>query len=170
MTRQCARTGRYAIETLLAAMILAACGTPSTGSTPGPDPVLQVVPLESTGAVRIGFVAANVSPGATIAGCGVLIEGCAGRLRMTFRLDPPSDGPVLYMRVYLHATNLIACLWSETAPFEVKAGVTSVIDVSLTRADRCGVPTTIATMAAVVEGPVQVASRQTWSIHYTFVP
>jgi hypothetical protein len=154
--------------TVLAGLVFAACSGPTTAPTPEPAP--QIVPLESTGPVRIRFVDANVSPGGTIGGCGALIEGCAGRLRMTFRLDPSSDGPVLYMRVYLHATNLLACLWSETAPFDLKAGVSSVVELALTRADRCGVPATIATMAAVVEGPTQIESRQTWSVHYSFVP
>jgi hypothetical protein len=89
---------------------------------------------------------------------------------MTFRLEPPSDGPVLYARVYLHATNLIACLWGETAPFTLQARASGVIEIPLERADSCGTPATMATMAVVVEGPVQIASRQTWSLHYVFAP
>jgi hypothetical protein len=49
------------------------------------------------------------------------------------------------------------------------------------RADRCATPAsssgsvpappvTIATMAAVVEGPVDTASRQEWALRYTFAP
>jgi len=155
---------------LCAALILSACGNQSTAPSPPADPRLQVTPIDSSGPVRISFLSANVTPGSVVAGCGTLIEGCAGRLRMTFRLDPPSDGPVLYSRVYLHATNLVACLWGETAPFSVQARVPSVVDIPLERADRCGTPTTLATMAVVVEGPVQVASRQTWSLHYEFAP
>jgi hypothetical protein len=37
-------------------------------------------------------------------------------------------------------------------------------------ADRCGIPNTMATLAVVVEGPVQVASGQTWSLYYAFAP
>jgi hypothetical protein len=85
---------------------------------------------------------------------------------------PPGalDGPVLDARVYLPATNLIACLWGETAPFTVQARVPTVTDILLDRADRCGIPNTMATLAVVVEGPVQVASRQTWSLYYAFAP
>jgi len=43
-------------------------------------------------------------------------------------------------------------------------------ELPLDRADRCGTPTTIVAMAAVVEGPIEVASRQTWSMHYEFAP
>lgn len=89
---------------------------------------------------------------------------------MTLRLDPPANGPVLYVRIYLHATNLIACLWGESLPFPVQAQTARIVDIPLDRTDRCGTPTTIATMAAVVEGPVEVASRQTWSVQYAFAP
>lgn len=138
--------------------------------TPAPDPTLQVTPIDNTGPIRIAFVSANIAPGSTVGSCGAVIEGCAGRLRMTFRLNPPSDGPVLFVRMFLHATNLQACLWGELGSFSVQAGAPITIEVPADRADRCGTPTTIATMAVVVEGPIQVSSRQTWSLRYTFTP
>jgi hypothetical protein len=150
--------------------MLSGCGSQSTAPSPLADPNLQVTPIDSSGPVRLSFLFANITPGGVIPGCGSLIEGCAGRLRMTFRLDPASDGPVLYTRVYLHATNLVACLWGETPPFNVQARAPSLVDILFERADRCGTPTTMATMAMVVEGPVQIASRQTWSLRYVFAP
>jgi hypothetical protein len=66
--------------------------------------------------------------------------------------------------------NLQACLWGEIEPFTVRAGAPLSIEIPTDRADRCGTPTMIATMAVVVEGPVQVSSRQTWSLRYTFSP
>jgi len=155
---------------LCVTLLLVACGASGTAPSPPPDPHLQVTPLDNSGPVRITFVSANITPGSVITGCGSLIEGCAGRLRMTFRLDPSADGPVLYARVYLHATNLIACLWGETAPFAVQARQPTVMEIPLDRADRCGSPNTMATLAMAVEGPVQVASRQTWSLYYAFAP
>lgn len=155
---------------LLAATVLGGCDRQPAAPTPPPDPALRVTPIDSTGPIRIAFVNANIAPGSNIVGCGALIEGCAGRLRMTFLLNPPSDGPVLYARVYLHATNLQACLWGEIEPFTVRAGVPLTVEIPTDRADRCGTPTTIATMAVVVEGPIQVSSRQTWSLRYTFSP
>ena len=85
-------------------------------------------------------------------------------------VDPPSDGTALYARVYLHATNLVACLQGEVEPFTVQAGVPLTIAITADRADGCRTPTDIATMAFVVEGPIQVSSRQTWSLHYVFAP
>ena len=155
---------------LIAALLGAACGGSGTAPSSPTDPTRQVTPVESSGPVRITFVSANLTPGSTVAGCGPLIAGCADRLRITLRLDPPSDGPVLYVRTYLHATSLIACLWGETGPMPVQAGTARIVEISLDRTDRCGTPTTIATMAAVVEGPIEVASRQTWSISYRFAP
>jgi hypothetical protein len=165
--RHCLPAWRWGVCVTLA---LAACGRPSTAPSPPVDPNLQVTPIDSSGPVRITFVSANIAPGSVVPGCGSLIDGCAGRLRMTFRLDPSFDGPVLYARVYLHATNLVACLWGETASFTVQARVSTVMEIPLDRADRCGIPNTMATLAAVVEGPVQVASRQTWSLYYAFAP
>ena len=120
---------------MLAALVLDGCGAQPTAPTPapGPDPAFQVTPIENTGPIRIAFVNANVAPGSTVVGCGPLIEGCTGRLRMTFLLTPPLDGPVLYARVYLHATNLQACLWGEVAPFPVHAGAPITIEIPTDR-------------------------------------
>lgn len=159
-----------AVWVLCSASLLLGCDRSPATPTPTPDPTLQVTPIDSTGRIRITFVNANISPGSTIVGCGPLIEGCAGRLRMMFRIEPPSGGPVLYARVYLHAMNLQACLWGQIEPFTVRAGVPLTIEMPVDQADRCGTPTTIATLALVVEGPIEVSSRQTWSLRYTFAP
>jgi len=125
---------------LCAALVLEGCGRQSAAlaPTPAPDPTLLVTPLESVGPIRIGFVNASIAPGSTVAGCGTLIEGCAGRLRMTFLLNPSSDGPVLYARLYLHATNLQACLWGEIAPFTVRTGTPLTIEIPTDRPDNSG--------------------------------
>ena len=41
-------------------------------------------------------------------------------------------------------------------------------EMPLDRADRCGTPLDIATMALVVDGTIEVASRQTWTLRYLF--
>ncbi len=135
------------------------------------DPTTQVVPAEGTGPVQIQFVRSTPPPGSTISGCGSTISGCRGRLTMTIRLTPSLDGPVLYVRFYLHSMrNGVACLIGQTAPFNVAANRPVDVDVLLDQADACGVPDTMATMDAIVEGPVQVASRQAWGVRYTFAP
>lgn len=154
----------------LATLVVVGCRRTSTNPDPAPDPRLQVTPADSSGPVRIAFAGANVAPGNTLSGCGGFIEGCAGRLRLTFHLTPQFGGPVLYVRVYLHATNLVTCLSGELPPFTVQAGRALTIEIPADRADACVTPTTIATMAVVVEGPIEVASRQTWSLHYVFAP
>lgn len=160
-----------ALWMLCSGAALQACDrSPAAATPPPPDPTLLVTPIDSTGPIRVTFVNANIPPGSTIAGCGVLLDGCAGRLRMTFLLTPPADGPVLYVRVFLHATNLLACLQGDLAPFTVRAGVPVTIEVPVDPSGGCRAPMTIATMALVVEGPIEVSSRQTWSVHYTFAP
>jgi hypothetical protein len=156
---------------MVAAALLAVAAACSPAPTAPTDPNTLVTPGNFTGPVRLAFITANIPPGSTIAGCGPLIEGCAGRLRITLQLEPPSDGPVLYARVYLHSIrNNVACLYGETPPFTVRGGQRSAVDIVLTTADRCGTPETIATMSAVVERPVQIASRQEWAIRYVFAP
>jgi hypothetical protein len=140
-----------------------------TQPSPAPDPARQVTPTESTGPIRITFVNASVPPGSTVAGCGPFVDGCRGRLHIVLQLMPPSDGPVLYVRVYLHSMrNGVACLSGQTPPFDVRANQPVTVDVALDQADVCGTPDTMATMDAAVEGPAPIASRQVWSLRYVF--
>jgi hypothetical protein len=116
------------------------------------------------------FAGASITPGSTVSGCGAGIDGCKGRLRMAFDLQPQSTGHVLYVRVYLHATNQIACLRGQTSPLDLEAGVATRVEVSLDPADQCSTPVTLVSMDGIVEGPVEVASRQEWTLHYVFAP
>lgn len=77
---------------------------------------------------------------------------------------------MLGVRVFLHATNQIACLIADVGPFDLARGEMRELAVVFGQAEGCGVPLTIANMALVLEGPGQVASRQTWSLSYTFAP
>jgi hypothetical protein len=77
---------------------------------------------------------------------------------------------VLDARVFLHATTQRACLLGQTGSFDLEAGVTKRIEVVLDGADACPTPVTFASMAAVVGGTVEVASRQAWQVHYVFAP
>lgn len=130
-----------------------------------------MTPFDASGPVRITFVRASAQPGSIISGCGPMIAGCVGRLVISLLLSPPSDGPVLYVRVYLHSMrNGQACLWGQTVPFTVRGGQPVGVDVTLDQSDACGTPESFATMDAVVVGPVQIDARQAWNIHYTFNP
>ena len=151
------------------ACLLSGCdGTRSPVAPSLPDASLPV-PSTRTGPVEIAFVGAEPRPGTTITGCGIRVSGCEGRVIMRFSLRAPRSGSVLGMRVFLHATNLVACLSADTGPFVLAQGeqqVTVVFDES----DDCPVPLSIQNLAAVVEGTSEVASRQTWSLSYTFAP
>jgi hypothetical protein len=116
------------------------------------------------------FVDSSVAPGGTLVGCGSLIAGCKGKLRMVFDLLPQSAGHALYLRAYVHAANQIACLWGETGSFDLRAGVRARLEISFDNADRCATPVTVVAMDAIVEGPVEVASRQEWTLSYEFAP
>jgi hypothetical protein len=105
-----------------------------------------------------------------VAGCGALVDGCRGRLRLAFDLQPQSAGHALYARVHLHATNQITCLWGEASAFDLQAGVPRRLEMILDNAGRCATPVTMAFMDVVVEGTVEVASRQEWGLRYEFVP
>jgi hypothetical protein len=89
---------------------------------------------------------------------------------MVFQLRSDLGGPVLHMSAFLHSTGLIACLLASTGPFDLRPGEPAAVELTFDRADQCRTPVTIATMAAVVEGPVAVASRQEWALRYTFSP
>jgi hypothetical protein len=89
---------------------------------------------------------------------------------MYFSLTPSQSGSVLWVVGFLHATNKVACLSAMTGPMELVAGQARAVELVFDRSDDCAVPLTIATMAVVVEGTVQVASRQEWTVSYGFTP
>lgn len=159
--------GRLALV-LGCSLWLAGCG--GHESPTAPTPAAPVVPGASSGNVRIQFSDATPAPGSTVSGCGTDVAGCTNRIAMRFRLVPPQSGPVLFVRAFLHASNRQACLFTESGPFTLTAGQPRDLDIVFDRADRCGVPLTIETMAVVVEGTVEVASRQEWTIAYTLRP
>ena len=159
----------------LALAVLGACGgeSPSGPSGPGgvptPDPS-QVVPGQATGPTRIAFVSADPGPGSVVSGCGSDLRGCAGRVRMVFRLTPTGTGPVLHFDVTMHSETKRACFVGTTGLADLRAGQAVSVQIVLDPVEGCVTPLTITDLAAVVEGTVEVASRQEWRIGYTFAP
>ncbi len=152
-------------------------GTPTVVTTPSPTPTgmtpppTGVVVGPSTGPTLITFVSADPAPGSTIAGCGSKASGCAGRVRMRFRLLSASGGPVLNAIGYLHATNKLACYRGSTDRFDLASGVSSEIEIVFDKADdACGMPATIATMKVVLNAPIQTDGLQEWGIRYELRP
>jgi hypothetical protein len=179
----CERDGRAALlgrgRSSAAAGVLVilalACGDgggtkPSPTVTPSPTPEPGVIRGLSSGPTRITFVGADPPPGAAVPGCGASAEGCRRRVRIRLALQSPVGGPVLYVRVFLHDTGLRACLLGQTGSQVLRPGQAEELEVLLDEAGDCRTPADIRTMAAVVEGTVEVASRQEWGIRYTLMP
>jgi hypothetical protein len=155
---------------VIVAMGLARCGeTRSPLAPPSPSPTSPVL-IEQSGPVEILFLESTPAPGSTIAGCGASIRGCQNRVAMRVSLRGEAGGPVLFSRAFLHATNQRACLQAATGPFELQPGQVRELVVVFDRSEDCGVPLEIATLAVVVEGPVQVSSRRAWAVSYRFEP
>jgi len=128
------------------------------------------VPGDHTGPTSIVFVEATPPPGAVVA-CNPTLAACGGRVRIRLRLIPQFSGPSLRTEVTLHATNKLACLHGRAPGLALEAGKAQMVDVVLDEVEpACGLPTTLTHMAAVVEGVVEVASRQEWSIAYELRP
>jgi hypothetical protein len=89
---------------------------------------------------------------------------------MVFRLTPSGTGPVLRFVAFLHAASKRACFVASSAPFALRAGEDTTLQVVLDPSDACDTPLVITDLAASVEGAVEVASRQEWTIGYTFAP
>jgi hypothetical protein len=89
---------------------------------------------------------------------------------MQFGLAPSQSGFVLGLRAFLHATDQRGCLFASSQAFQLQAGQPTIVSVTFDRSDRCPTPVTITNMAVVVEGTVEVASRQEWGLRYTFLP
>jgi hypothetical protein len=153
---------------LAVAAAIAACDDAGTPFRPPPPASSQPVLIEQGGPVAIDFMTATPAAGSTVAGCGPVVSGCAGRVAMQFLLRAQDAGHVLGVRAFLHATNLKACLIAESGPFDLARGEVRTLSIVYDQSDDCGVPLTIATMAVVVEGTVEVASRRAWQVTYTF--
>jgi hypothetical protein len=126
----------------------------------------------STGPTAITLLAADPLPGSTVAGCGGGASGCAGRIRMTFRLAPTGSGSVLWCVGFLHAANMAACLQGRTAGLTLRAGEAQTVEMVFDTAaySGCATPVDITHLGFVVEGVVQVASRQEWALGYRLAP
>lgn len=167
---------------VLAAALLASCSvdratTPGAPASPTPGPTPSAVPGlvdgASTGPTTIAFVSAEPALGATIAGCGANASGCAGRIRMTFRLTPGGTGPVLFCTGFLHAADKTGCLQGRTGAFSLRAGEAQTVEVVFDQADagdRCRTPLDLTDLAFVVEGTIEVASRHEWALRFHLAP
>jgi hypothetical protein len=173
------------LRPFLAALILAACIAGCHSDVP--DPVAPsgdgdassgtggtlppgMTAGQGTGPVAIAYLAGTVAPNGTVSGCGSEVSGCAGRVALTFRLKGPSSGTVLFVRGFLHATNKQACLIGQVPGFQLEAGLARDVTLTFDQPQGCQVPLDIANLAVVVEGVVQVASRQEWAVTYAFRP
>jgi hypothetical protein len=144
---------------------LASCEKPTAPSDPAAP-----VPGARTGPVAIEYAGANVA-GTTITGCGSTIAGCAGRLRLTFRLRSAGAGPVLRTGATLHGANRIACLSAAGGAFQLAANAIVTIDLVFDQVNAaCALPFESLDMAVHVEGTVEVASRQEFGVRYRFTP
>jgi len=123
-----------------------------------------------TGSTQITLVDAVPRPGAVLTGCGAAAVGCTGRIRMTLDLVSPTGGPVTGLNLFLHDTNLQACLIGRAGAFELSPGRTQRIEVVLDRADQCRTPIEIRNADATLDGPNQIAARQEWGILYSLAP
>lgn len=162
---------------LLAALACGGEGPVVPGPLPGPSPSPSSLPGvtlgRSAGPTAIALTLADPPPGGTIQGCSSHAGDCVGRLRMTFRLVPSSSGEVLHCVGSLHAESKAACLQGRLDGFTLRAGepqdVEVIFDVA-DRPDRCRTPLDLTDLAFVVEGPVEVAARQEWGLHYLLAP
>jgi hypothetical protein len=155
---------------LLVAALTACDDAPPTMPEPSPTPDTGVHPGSRSGPTRILFVEASPAPGSTLTGCGPDAAGCAGRVSMTFDLVPTASGHVLWTSGFLHADTGRACLTARTAAFDLRAGVPARITLAFDQSDDCRTPVQVATMAVVVEGTVEVGSRQEFSVRYELAP
>ena len=156
-----------------ALIFLSSCDSAAPPISAPTSPVDPTAPIAGphTGPVGIEYVSANASPGSTIGGCGQTIEGCAGRLRLSFRLRAAAAGPVLRTAATLHGANKVACLSAAGGPFSLAANSTVTLELVFDQFNAgCALPFDATDMGVNVEGTIEVASRQEFSIRYRFTP
>jgi len=160
-----------AVPACLFLTLLPACSNPT--SPDEPVDLTSVTRGITSGPTQVTLQSASIAPGSGIAGCGADLTGCAGRLRMTFQVRSESGGLVDGTRVYLFGSGGLACLWGSVDSFRVAPRETASFDVVFDRADTsqlCRTPVRIINMAAVLEGTIQIATRQEWGLTYDFTP
>jgi hypothetical protein len=89
---------------------------------------------------------------------------------MVMRLAPVATGTALSFVVFLNSASKRSCFMASTSPISLRAGQPQSVQVVLDPSETCAVPFEITDMAAILEGPVELASRQEWAIGYTFAP
>ena len=173
--------GTLKASAVIAAGLLVGCGastpspvgpgSPPPTASPGVPEVPGVVRGTAEGSTTLWLTGADPLPGATLAGCGGGASGCAGRVRMTFRVVSPSGGPALGVLAFLHSDRMLACFKGLVGPLDLTPGGQDV-DVVFEPADTdeaCPTPLDITHVAVVVEGPGSASGRQEWAASYHLV-
>jgi hypothetical protein len=167
------------IVAVMALAVFSACGSdgptePVPSPSPSPTPGLPgAIPGPGSGPTAIALVAADPPLGATIAGCGPDAAGCAGRIRLTFRLTPEGTGTALYGVGFLHAVDKTACLTGRTAAFNLQAGQPRELEVTFDEPDlsgRCRTPLELSDLAMNVVGNIEIDGHQEWALLYRLEP
>ena len=165
---------RLVSAALLAGLLGGCDGNRATGPAPPiTSPPAGAAPGASTGPTRIVLVSADPALPASLVGCGDGASGCAGRIRMTFRLMPTETGTVLWCAGFLHGDDKTACLQGRTGGFLLRAGEPRSVEVVFDEpspGDRCRTPLEITDLGLTVEGTVAVASRQEWALRLRLLP
>jgi hypothetical protein len=174
------RVRNLGLAAALAVGLAPGCSDPAPTVVPAPPPTPTPVVTPAPGSVIVGsrtgpteitFLSAEPVPGATVDGCGRDASGCAGRVRMRFRLLSRSGGPVLDAIGFLHAMTKIACHRGSTGRLDLRPAVAQEVVIVFDQADpACGVPATISDMKVVLSGPVETASLQEWAVRYELRP
>jgi len=151
------------------------CGDRTAGPATAPAPFDPNAPRlgAHTGEVTIEYLGANFQPGFNVPGCGATISGCAGLLRLTFRLTTPATGggPVLRTAAWLHGANKVPCLAFVGPPFQFPANSSRLLDAVFDQADpKCTLPFETTDLGVNVEGVIGAEGRQEFGIRYRFTP
>jgi hypothetical protein len=163
-----ARPVLWRLTVVMTSVCLMSCRHPAEPTMVDPS---APVAGARTGPVTIEFISSTPAPGSTVAGCGPVIAGCAGKLRLSLRLRSTSAGPVLWTAATLHGANRQACLSAAGDGFTLAANSTTTLDLQFDQFDAgCALPFEVLNLAVVLEGPVQTASRQEFGVRYRFTP
>jgi hypothetical protein len=160
-------------------VLLTACGGSQESCDLGPygpddspvarDPRALAVATTGAGPGRISFVNSNPVPGTTIAGCGPMVAGCAGRLKLVVEVRPDVDLRSQRLRVSLFAESQ-ARIECASSTFDLAAGQTFPIEVSCP-APEAEIPTPFRTAVMIVEtGAGTGRIEQDWSVPFVFAP
>jgi hypothetical protein len=164
--------GRRALWIAAAAALLAGCSDDDDRAPAAATAaVVLPAPLNAAGPIGISLLSLSPDSGTTLGGCGNVVFECAGRVRMSVRLDASGASRAAFVNASLHPQGKVTpCLLAQAHHLDIRAGVPATIELPFIVANECQTPVELTHLVVEARDDQGVVSRQEWDVRYRFEP